>query len=57
MSDIATRKEVLRILTEQAGNGSVTAAAALRLWEPEEDRDEVADAIDRILAEKRGGEG
>jgi hypothetical protein len=51
--DIATHEEVLRILTEQARNGSVTAAAALarELRAAEKRESEVDDAIDSILAE------
>ena len=57
MSKIASHEEVLEILSEQAREGSVTAAAALerslRNMRDKDDADEVGDAIDRILAEKR----
>jgi hypothetical protein len=52
MNEIATREEVLEMLTEQARNGSITAAAALeralRLGGGQQD--DVEEAIDRILA-------
>jgi len=52
---IATHEEVLELLTEQARNGSVTAAAALERAiraRPPEQEDEVSKAIDSILAKK-----
>ena len=56
MSKIASHEEVLEILSEQARNGSVTAATALERAlrnTPDEEQDEVGAAIDRILAKKR----
>lgn len=50
---ILTHEEVLVILSRQAENGSVTAAAALeralRAIEKKKEDDPVGDAIDRIL--------
>ena len=57
MSKIASHEEILEILSEQAREGSVTAAAALeralRNTPNEHPEDEVGDAIDRILAKKK----
>lgn len=49
-SEIATHDEVLKILTEQARNGSVTAAAALeRALRARAKDDSLEDELDRIL--------
>ena len=57
MSKIASHEEILEILSEQAREGSVTAAAALeralRNVREEDPEDPVNDAIQRILAEKK----
>jgi hypothetical protein len=52
--DIATREEVLQILTAQARKGSVTAAAALEraLRARDQEENEVDRAIDRILLDE-----
>jgi hypothetical protein len=56
MTDLPTYDDVLRMLAEKAGQGSVSAMVALeralRHQVPEDD-DEVGREIDRILAERR----
>jgi hypothetical protein len=56
---IATRDEVLEILTEQARNGSVTAAAGLarevRARDREYGQQELDETIDRILGRQEEG--
>jgi hypothetical protein len=52
MAKIATYAEVLELLTDQARNGSVTAAAALeRVLRPNADERDIDAEIDRIIAE------
>jgi len=56
MTDLPTYDDVLRMLAEKAGQGSVSAMVALeralRHQVPEDD-DEVGREIDRILAKRR----
>ena len=52
--DIATREEVLALLTDQARNGSPTAAAALarelRVRETETEDQVLVEELDRLIA-------
>ena len=52
--DIATREEVLALLTDQARNGSPTAAATLarelRVRETETEDQVLVDELDRLIA-------
>jgi hypothetical protein len=56
MNDLPSYEDVLRMLSKKAADGSVSAMVALgRALRPEhpEPKDEVGEAIDRILARNR----
>ena len=52
--EILTREQVLRLLSEMAEKGSVSAAIALeralRLPQPDDAHDEIDDELDRLLS-------
>jgi hypothetical protein len=57
MAEVPTYQQVLEMLADKAASGSVSAMIALeralRRDQPE-DRDEVGEAIDRILGKREG---
>jgi len=58
MAEVPTYQDVLEMLADKAGEGSVSAMIALERAlrrDPPEDRDEVAKTIDHILAKRVEG--